>query len=102
MCIRDSKKASDTRNEKVTDRKPRKNTRNTRKKVPEKNLENSQRDSNLDKVKAPRNDKKVPNDKNTSNLTKKAKIQDPKPATKTKAPVKKPVRALNDPRYKSE
>ena len=97
-----NKKTSDVRNEKTTERKPRKNTRNIRKKVPEKNLDNSQHDSNAEKVKAPKNDKKLANDKNTSSQTKEAKVQDQKSVTETKAPVEKPVRALNDPRYKSE
>ena len=97
-----NKKTSDGRNEKITERKPRKNTRNIRKKVPEKNLDNSQHDSNAEKVKAPKNDKKLANDKNTSSQTKEAKVQDQKSVTETKAPVEKPVRALNDPRYKSE
>lgn len=97
-----NKKTSDGRNEKITERKPRKNTRNIRKKAPEKNLDHSQHDSNAEKVKAPKNDKKLANDKNTSSQTKEAKVQDQKSVTETKAPVEKPVRALNDPRYKSE
>ena len=64
--------------------------KNIRKKAPERKLESPKRDSNTEKVKAPKDDHKVANDKNTSNQKKEAK-----------APVEKPVRALNDPRYKS-
>ena len=85
-----NKKTSDSRNEKPAERKPRKNNKNIHKKAPEKNLESSKRGSNSEKVRAPKDDQKVAIDKNTSNQTKQAKV-----------PVEKPVRALNDPRYKS-
>lgn len=92
-------KPRNTRNNKLTERgkpkagerKHRTNTRNINKKTPATNVKNSKSEIKKHKVTAKKEDIKVSTQENTTE-----KIKEKKPS------VKKPVRALNDPRYKTE